>query len=162
MLPAKTKIHRVKHHKALPYAEIPQFMSELRERDGVSARALEFTILSATRTNESIGARWSEIDLKDKTWTIPGERMKSKRPHRVPLSDRALAILKTLPREGEFVFPGGTGKKAALKHGTFGNGQGHNRQRLHDVTASVPASAIGARSKPTFRARLQNWRWRMS
>ena len=129
MLPAKTKVHRVKHHKALPYAEIPQFMSELRERHNVSARALEFTILSATRTNESIGARWSEIDLKEKIWTIPGERMKSKRPHRVPLSDRALAILAAVPREGDFVFPGGKANKPLsdmamleLARGMIGNG----------------------------------------
>jgi integrase len=129
MLPAKTKIYKVKHHKALPYAEIPAFMQSLRERDSVSARALEFTILSATRTNESIGARWSEIDLNEKTWTVPGERMKSKRPHRVPLSDRALAILKAMPREGNFVFPGGKANKPLsnmamleLARGMIGNG----------------------------------------
>jgi len=129
MLPAKTKIHRVQHLKALPYSEIPAFMQKLRERDSVSARALEFTILSATRTNESIGARWSEIDLKEKTWTIPGERMKSKRPHRVPLSDRALTILRGLPREGEFVFPGAKPNKPLsdmamleMVRGTIGNG----------------------------------------
>jgi len=129
MLPAKTKIHRVQHLKALPYSEIPAFMQKLRERDSVSARALEFTILSATRTNESIGARWSEIDLKEKTWTIPGERMKSKRPHRVPLSDRALTILRGLPRQGEFVFPGAKPNKPLsdmamleMVRGTIGNG----------------------------------------
>jgi integrase len=129
MLPAKTKIHRVQHHKALPYADMPAFMQKLRERDSVSARALEFTILSATRTNESIGARWSEIDLKNKTWTIPGERMKSKRPHRVPLSDRAVTILRELPREGEFVFPGAKPNKPLsnmamleMVRGTIGNG----------------------------------------
>ena len=129
MLPAKTKIYKVKHHKALPYADIPAFMQSLRERDGVSARALEFTILSATRTNESIGALWSEVDLKDNTWTIPSERMKSKRPHRVPLSDRAAAILKAIPREGEFVFPGGKANQPLsnmamleLTRGMIGNG----------------------------------------
>jgi integrase len=129
MLPAKTKIHSVKHHKALPYAEIPAFMQSLRERGSVSARALEFTILSATRTNESIGARWSEVDLNEKTWTIPGERMKSKRPHRVPLSDRSAAILKAIPREGEFVFPGAKANKPLsdmamleLARGMIGNG----------------------------------------
>jgi integrase len=129
MLPAKTKIHRVQHLKALPYSELPAFMAKLRERDSVSARALEFTILSAARTNESIGARWSEIDFKDKIWTIPAERMKSKRPHRVPLSDRAVAILRELPREGEFVFPGGKANKPLsdmamleLARGMIGNG----------------------------------------
>lgn len=129
MLPAKTKIHKVQHHKALPYAEIPAFMQRLRNLRSVSARALELTVLSATRTNESIGARWSEIDKTEKVWTIPGERMKSKRPHRVPLSDRALAIIKELPREGDFVFPGATSGKplsdmALLEvvRGTIGNG----------------------------------------
>ena len=73
----------------------------------MSARALEITILCATRTNETIGARWSEIDLKEKVWTIPASRMKSKRPHRVPLPERVLEILKSVPREGDFVFPGG-------------------------------------------------------
>ena len=83
-------------------------MARLRaQRQSVSARALEFTILGATRTNETIGARWSEIDSKEKVWTIPASRMKSKRPHRVPLSNRALEILEGLPREGDFVFPGG-------------------------------------------------------
>src|SRR5262245_53561864 len=129
MLPAKTKIHRVEHLKALPYSELPAFMATLRARDSVSARALEFTILSAARTNESIGARWSEIDEKAKTWTIPGERMKSKRPHRVPLSERALTILRGLPREGDFVFPGGKPDKPLsnmamleMVRGTIGNG----------------------------------------
>jgi integrase len=78
MLPAKSKIHRVEHHKAIPYPELPAFMQRLRTFDSVSARALETTILCATRTNETIGARWSEIDLKEKVWTLPATRMKSK------------------------------------------------------------------------------------
>jgi integrase len=92
------------HHAALPFVEAPAFMAELRERDSVSARCLEFTILCAARTGEAIGARWSEI--KGKVWIIPAERMKSDREHRVPLSDRAVEILKTLPQRGVHVFTG--------------------------------------------------------
>ena len=129
MLPAKSKIHKVKPHKAVPYAEVPGFMVDLRHRDSVSARALEFTILSATRTNETIGALWSEIDMKNKVWTIPPGRMKAEREHRVPLSDRAVEILKGLPREGKHVFPGGKAGKPLsnmaqleLLKGMIGNG----------------------------------------
>ena len=106
MLPAPGKIARVEHHRAVSYREIGEFMSALRARNGVSARALEFTILTAARTGEAIEARWSEISLAEKTWIVPGERMKAGREHRVPLSNRALAILKELPREGDFLFPG--------------------------------------------------------
>jgi len=106
LLPARRKLARVKHHAALPYAEIPSFMTELRAREGVGARALEFAILTASRTGEIVNARWSEIDTAAKLWTIPAERMKAGREHRVPLSARALEILKALPREGDFVFIG--------------------------------------------------------
>jgi integrase len=107
LLPAKTKVRAVKHHPALPFAELPAFMAELRKRDSISASALEFTILTATRTGEAIGARWGEIDLKAKVWAVPAERMKAGRPHRVPLSDRAVAILDELPRDdSNFVFLG--------------------------------------------------------
>jgi integrase len=92
-LPAKPN---PRHHKALPYADLPKFMSELAKRDSVSARALEFTILTAARTSETIEAKWSEIDLRAKVWTVPAERMKMRKEHRVPLSDRAVAILKTI------------------------------------------------------------------
>lgn len=98
-------------HAALPYAALGGFMARLREREGVSARALEFTILTAARTGEVIGAKWDEFDLDAKVWTIPVERMKAKKEHRVPLSARAVEILKALPREGEYVFPGARAKK---------------------------------------------------
>jgi integrase len=81
-------------------------MTELRTRESVSARALEFTVLTAARTGEVIGATWDEIDLDAKVWTIPAERMKATREHRVPLSARAVKILQSLPREGDFVFIG--------------------------------------------------------
>jgi integrase len=110
LLPAKTKIASVEHHDAIPYRDMGAFMAELRTKKGTPARALEFAILTATRTGEVIGARWSEIDLDDELWTVPGERMKAGREHRIPLSDRAVAILDAIRSDGEFVFPreGGT------------------------------------------------------
>lgn len=108
-LPARAKIQKVKHHAALPFADLPAFMGELRAMSGDSARALEFAILTATRTNETLKARWSEIDLKAKVWTIPGERMKAGREHRVPLPAAAVAVLATMRKaypKSEWVFPG--------------------------------------------------------
>ena len=105
-LAARSIENLVKHHDAVPYAEMPVFMTELRRRAGVSARALEFTILTAARTGETIGAQWSEIDLGKKLWTVPAERMKAGRGHRIPLSNRALTVLGELPRESNFVFIG--------------------------------------------------------
>ncbi len=108
ILPPRSSIATVNHHAALKFAELPSFMTELSRRAGIAARALlEFTILTAMRTGEVIGAKWGEIDLAEKVWIIPASRMKAKKEHRVPLSDRALEILKTLPREADFVFPGG-------------------------------------------------------
>jgi len=107
LLPASGKIRAVKHHPAMPYAELPQFMGELRARDELAARALELTILTALRTSEVIGAGPAEIDLAAKVWTVPAVRMKQRREHRVPLSKRGLEILGALPREGLLVFPGG-------------------------------------------------------
>ena len=92
------------HLAALPYAELPAFSVELRGRDSISARALEFTILTAARTGEVIGANWYEFDLKARTWTIPAERMKAGREHKVPLCDRAVEILHGLKRHGERAF----------------------------------------------------------
>jgi integrase len=111
LLPARTKVRQVKHHAALPYAELPEFMAALRDQDGVSARALEFLILTAARTGEVIGARSAEI--KDKVWTVPAERMKAGIEHRVPLSAPAVAIVETMRKEqgGKFLFPGGKHEK---------------------------------------------------
>jgi|RhiMetdeSRZDD1v2_1073273.scaffolds.fasta_scaffold16387_1 integrase len=112
-LPVPGKTKRVKHHSAMKWAALPEFVGELRSRDGISARALEFLILCATRTSETIGARWDEINFSEKTWTIPAQRMKAGKQHRVPLSDRAIEILQTIPREAgsEFVFAGGKAKQ---------------------------------------------------
>jgi integrase len=109
LLPARSKLKRVKHHPALAYDQIGQFMvAGLRERNEVAALALQFAILTAARTGEAIGARWDEIDLEAKTWIIPPERMKGGREHRVPLSAAAIALLKQLhqSRIGDFVFAG--------------------------------------------------------
>lgn len=112
LLPIKTALgaraSKVVHHAALPYAELPAFMTMLRAQEATSARALEFTILTAVRTGETIGATWPEVDTAGKVWTIPGERMKAGREHRVPLSGAAIAICKRMAeiRENEHVFPG--------------------------------------------------------
>lgn len=104
-LPRRSRVRRVRHHPALPYSELPAFMGELRERPGRSARALEFSILTAARTGAVIGARWDEVDIREKVWTVPPERAGTKivgqgaRPRRVPLSDRVVGILELLPRQ---------------------------------------------------------------
>jgi integrase len=93
ILPAKSKIARVEHHAALPFKAMPTFMRDLRTRPGAAARALEFAILTAARTGEVIGAQWSEIDFEARLWIQPAERTKTRREHRVPLCDAAMAIL---------------------------------------------------------------------
>ncbi len=98
LLPAPSRIRKIKHHAALPYDQTAQFIATLREQDGVAPLALEFTILTAARTGEIIGARWKEIDLDANVWTVPASRMKSDREHRVPLSAEALAILAQLEK----------------------------------------------------------------
>jgi integrase len=114
LLPPRRKIARVKHHEAMPYAGVPAFLVRVRDRIGLAARMLEFTILVAARTGETVGATWDEIDLRAGTWTIAAERMKGGRIHRVPLSDRAIKILRELPRQGgDRVFP--LSDKAMLK-----------------------------------------------
>jgi integrase len=119
LLPARAKLQRGNHRPALPYAQAPAFMAELRARDGVVARALEFTVLTAARSNEAIGATWSEIDLKAKLWTVPAERMKTGKSHTVPLSDRTIKILERLPRVHgcDFLFPGAKAKQSINRFG---------------------------------------------
>ncbi|UGY27171.1 integrase arm-type DNA-binding domain-containing protein [Bradyrhizobium septentrionale] len=107
VLPAKSKVSEVKHHKAMPYDEVPSFMTKLGTKAEISAKALEFTVLTAARTGEAIGARPSEFNLQTKIWTIPGERMKAKKEHRVPLCDRAVNIISPLIEKGtEYIFEG--------------------------------------------------------
>jgi integrase len=108
VLPKANRTSRTKHHAALLLNEVPELMEELRAMSGIAARALEFTILTAARTGEARRARWSEFDLVARVWTIPAERMKGGVEHRVPLPDRAMAILRELPREdaSDVVFVG--------------------------------------------------------
>jgi integrase len=107
LLAAKQKLRAVRHHPALPSVEMPAFMAELRGRQGVSARALEFAVLTVARTSEVIAARWDEFDFKEAVWTVPAARMKSGKEHRVPLSKRAVEILNGLPKDDSgFTFMG--------------------------------------------------------
>lgn len=108
ILPKRDKAKTVVHRPAMPYSEVPSFIAKLRERPAVAAYALELLILTATRTNETLGAKWDEFDLEKALWVIPAVRMKLRKDHVVPLSDRALEILAELheSRYSEYVFPG--------------------------------------------------------
>jgi len=119
VLPKPSKVSKVRHFKALPFTEVAEFMAVLREREGMAARAMEFQVLTAARPGEVRGATWAEIDLSERVWTVPGERMKAGKEHRVPLTDDAVAMLKALPTfEGSpYIFPaarGGALSDAAL------------------------------------------------
>jgi integrase len=147
ILPKTAKVKRVKHHAALPYQRISPFMAALRERKGASALALEFMILTAGRTGEVIGAKWAEVDLISKTWTVSAERMKAGKEHRVPLSDRVVSILNSIKsgrQSDEFVFSGwksGTGLSngamlALMKKMNFGQYTPHGfRSTFRDWAA---------------------------
>jgi integrase len=109
LLPERSTVAPVEHHKALPYADLPRFMADLRRRNSLSARALEYTILTAARTSDTIGAVCTELDRREGLWIVPAARLKGrrgrrKRDHVVPLSDRALAILDDLPQGSEYLF----------------------------------------------------------
>ena len=108
LLPRVSK--KVKHHEAVPYEKAPAFYTKLRKAKGVSARALEFTLLTAARTSEVINARWCEMDFNESVWTVPAERMKASVEHRIPLSKTAVGVLNRLRRDGQkpsdYVFPG--------------------------------------------------------
>jgi len=131
------------HHAALAFAELPAFMERLQGRDALAALALEFLILTAARTGEVIGARWSEIDLEAKVWTVPAERMKAGRVHRVPLSERAVAILEKAKeaRRNAYVFPG-PGKDRSLST---------NALRALLIRLGVDVTAHG------FRSSFRDW-----
>lgn len=100
LLPAKSKVAKVEHHTALPFAEVSAFMETLRAQAGHAARALEFTILTAARTSEVIEATWKEVDLEAAVWTVPADRMKAKKEHRVPLCAKAVALLRSISAGG--------------------------------------------------------------
>jgi integrase len=167
-LPAKTRV--TEHHRALPYADVPAFVAKLANQRGVAPKAMEFLILTAARSGEAIGARWDEIDFDKKLWTIPAERMKEKKEHRVPLTDRALAILKELPREGDFAFIGSRknmplGKNSFLKliwamnreditvHGfrsSFRDWAGEMTAFPADICEVALAHAVGGKVQTTY------------
>ena len=113
LLPRRSRVQKVEHHRALPYGEIGAFMASLRRQQGAAAGVLEFLILTACRTGEVIGARWGEINIGEAVWTVPAERGKSGRQHRVPLSPAALAVIQAMQEEratesdDAFVFLGG-------------------------------------------------------
>jgi integrase len=142
VLPKPRKITKVKHHTALPWQEVPAFMPDLRKLGGMGAKALEFAILTAARSGEVRGATWDEIDLKGKLWTIPAERMKAKKAHRVPLNADALKLLKALPRLGgsNHVFPSARGGP------------------LSDMTLSKALKSMGVDAVPHgFRSSFKDW-----
>ena len=109
LLAARADVQKVVHHAALDYREVGAFLVDLRKQSGAGARALEFAILTAARSGEVRGATWAEVDLSDATWTIPAERMKAAKEHRVPLSKEATALLDTMPRTGDLIFPSNKG-----------------------------------------------------
>jgi integrase len=180
LLPARSKLSRG-HHSAVHYAKMPAFMGDLRARHGLSARALEFTILTAARTNEALGARWSEIDLESKVWTVPAERTKAKREHRVPLSKRALAVLAALPRRGEdeFVFMGARDgrplssrsmlevmrSKGATVHGfrsTFRDWAAEQTSYPNEMCEIALAHAVSDKTEAAYRrGDMMEKRWRL-
>jgi integrase len=107
VLPKRPALSRG-HHERMEIDDVPEFMAKLRERAGIACRCLEFVILTVARSGEALGARWAEIDLEEKLWTMPPHRMKPGKEHRVPLSPRTIDILKEMAplRDGDFVFPG--------------------------------------------------------
>ncbi|MBO0736608.1 MAG: site-specific integrase, partial [Alphaproteobacteria bacterium] len=146
LLPKRGKVQRVEHHDALPWRECGGFVQRVRQHDAMSARCLEFLILTTSRSGEARGARWSEIDLDDAVWTVPGERMKAGREHRVPLSDAALDVLRTMAalgsEPGELVFPG-------MKNG----------RPLSDVALAKAVVAAGGNGATVhgFRSTFRDW-----
>jgi integrase len=160
LLPARGKVRRVKHHAALPYAEIPAFVTALRGRDAVAARALEFAVLTAGRTSEVLGATWSEIDLDARLWTVPAERMKAGREHRVPLGDRTLEILRGMmaAKQNDHIFYGD--RRAILSNMSLLM----LLRRMGAAVTTLPPmafaalSGIGWRNKRIVHRRSRRWR----
>jgi integrase len=120
LLPKPSKVQKTKHHAALPYTDVGTFMVRLRERDAIAARGLEFLILTATRSSETLEAKWGEFDLIEKIWTIPPERMKGDKEHRVPLSPAVMGLIKSMKAiaQSDYVFPG-TRANRPLSNPTF-------------------------------------------
>lgn len=141
-LPAPQKIRKVKHQRALPWKDVPAFMADLRGRDGMGARALGFIILTAARSGEVRKACWTDIDMDARVWTVPGDRMKTGKPHRVPLSDDAVALLEALPR-----FEGSDLVFTAPRGGP-----------LSDMSISAVCKRMGVDAVPHgFRSSFKDW-----
>jgi integrase len=164
LLPPQTRVAPVQHHKALPFAEIPEFIVRVRERDGLAGEALIFLILTAARTSEVLGAKWTEFDLDAGIWTIPASRMKAAREHRVPLSDRAVEILESLPRDGERVFPLSNmallqllrrmWRRDVVPHGfrsSFRDWAAETHEAARDVVEMALAHAISDKTEAAYR-----------
>ncbi|MFM9926402.1 integrase arm-type DNA-binding domain-containing protein [Variovorax sp. H27-G14] len=180
VLPAPAKIQKVQHHPAVAIDDMPAFITALQERVGLSARALEFAVLTAARSGEVRGATWGEIDMGASIWTIPGSRMKAKREHRVPLPEAAIKILKELPRveeiddakgikDNELLFPGSKGKPLsdmsltavmrrmaieAVPHGfrsTFRDWAGDRTDFPRDLAEFALAHAIESKTEEAYR-----------
>lgn len=142
VLPKPGKVRKVQHHAALAIDAMPDFMKGLRSRPGTAARALEFSILTATRSQETRGATWSEFDLEAALWTIPAERMKAGKEHKVPLSAQAVSLLESLPRFAgvKFAFPSPSGRM------------------LSDMALSAVTRRMGVEAVPHgFRSTFRDW-----
>jgi integrase len=141
LLPAKGKVAPTKHHAALPYADLPEFMRKLRAEPGTTARALEFAILTAARISEALGTERSEIDRRARMWTVPAKRMKARKEHRVPLCADALAIIDGAP-QGDYLFPG------------------PRRKPLSEMAVRMLFDRLGVKGKITrhgFRSTFRDW-----
>lgn len=169
ILPARSRLSRG-HHKAMPYDLLPKFMVELHQREAMAASALEFVILTATRTSEALGATWAEMDMDRAVWTIPAARMKAGKEHRVPLSPRAIEILKSVKPLGTAnVFPADKGsnlstmamamllrrmKQNCTVHGfrsTFRDWAAESTGYAHEVCEMALAHVIGNKSEAAYR-----------
>lgn len=169
ILPARPRLSRG-HHKAMPYAAVPDFMRQLRERAALAALSLEFVILTAARTSEVLGAKWDEVDLDKALWTIPPERMKAGKEHRVPLSPRAVEILESVrPLDSDWLFPATKGGKLSTMamsmllrrmkvdvtvHGfrsAFRDWSAERTGYAHEVCEMALAHVIGNKSEAAYR-----------
>lgn len=150
LLPSPGKIAKPDHHRALPYADLPAFMKRLATQAGIGARALEFAILTGSRSGEVRGALWNEFDLDEGIWTVPAERMKMSKEHRVPLSSTALAIVRRQKETAfcEYVFPSAVGAKQSAFQGT----------PLSDMTLSAVLRRMKVPAVPHgFRSTFRDW-----
>lgn len=150
LLPAPGKISKTDHHRALPYAELPKFMQSLNKQHGIGAKALEFAILTACRSGEVRGATWGEFDMDSAVWTVPADRMKACKEHRVPLSDAAMAILKAqrVVAFCDYVFPSSHSSKVSGEEG----------KPLSDMTLAAVLRRMNVSAVPHgFRSTFRDW-----